>query len=295
MYPNLNFSEYVWYVAVKEIAARQALFQNFSKDTELDEEMQENEGFYEFHVDQEKESMNIHILVRTELRNALSDPKRFWKDGIVPYKISKKYGSGCSATVGMVQKGKVTLSKGCNQRGIVIHEFMHILGFLHEHSRPDRDKYVKINWENIQERSVRNFRKYKEHQVQNGNITYDYNSVMHYGSFSFAKDRSIPSITPLQENITIGQRDGFSQFDLEKIHHLYYCKMKNTTEAAETLPTHSENTTTVTQELPKTDEPTSTENTIIKTSEIISSPVSVTVDSTASTSSSAVASTVETT
>ncbi|GFQ78762.1 zinc metalloproteinase nas-13, partial [Trichonephila clavata] len=231
-------------------------------DTEFDEEMLENEGFFEFHVDQEKESMYIHVLVRAEFRNALSDPKRFWVDGVVPYKISKKYGtdqldtildvmkefktktcirfvpkksdsayifiepgSGCSATVGMVQKGKVTLSSGCNQRGIVIHEFMHILGFLHEHSRPDRDKYVKINWENIEERSARNFRKYKEHQVQNGNITYDYNSVMHYGSFSFAKDRSVPSITPLQENITIGQRDGFSQFDLDKIHHLYKCTM----------------------------------------------------------------------
>ncbi|PRD26667.1 UNVERIFIED_CONTAM: nas-13 [Trichonephila clavipes] len=104
---------------------------------------------------------------------------------------------------------------------------------------------------------MRNFRKYKDHQVQNGNITYDYNSIMHYGPFSFAKDRSIPSITPLQENITIGQRDGFSQFDLEKIHRLYNCKMKTTTEAAETLPSHSENTATVTQELPKTGESTS--------------------------------------
>ncbi len=33
--------------------------------------------------------------------------------------------------------------------GTIIHEFLHVLGAIHEHNRPDRDDHIRVNWENI--------------------------------------------------------------------------------------------------------------------------------------------------
>lgn len=48
--------------------------------------------------------------------------------------------------------GRQTLSlgSGCIQKGIIIHEMMHAVGFFHEQSRTDRDDFITILWNNIQ-------------------------------------------------------------------------------------------------------------------------------------------------
>ena len=65
--------------------------------------------------------------------------------------------SSCNSNVGRVRGFQgdvhyVSLSSkdGCVAKTVVIHEVMHVIGFEHEHRRPDRDKYVKIYNSNIQ-------------------------------------------------------------------------------------------------------------------------------------------------
>ena len=46
----------------------------------------------------------------------------------------------------------MSLEDSCVSRhGTIMHEFMHAYAFRHEHCRGDRDDWVLINWDNIEE------------------------------------------------------------------------------------------------------------------------------------------------
>jgi hypothetical protein len=53
----------------------------------------------------------------------------------------------------------VLLGYGCHSFPIITHELGHTLGFWHEQSRPDRDDYVEVLYENIQSGQLHNFGK----------------------------------------------------------------------------------------------------------------------------------------
>lgn len=66
--------------------------------------------------------------------------------------------------------------------------FFLALGFYHMQSAFDRDEYVTIHWENLEEGTEHNFNKYTDTQITHFNATYDYYSVMHYGPNGFSKN-----------------------------------------------------------------------------------------------------------
>lgn len=89
---------------------------------------------------------------------------------------------------------------------VVVHEMLHNLGFFHEHTRVDRDDFVKVLWGNIIPETVRNFFRNQDNAndvmncVASGiagttyddcdggipatayGLPYDYVSIMHYGT-----------------------------------------------------------------------------------------------------------------
>jgi hypothetical protein len=122
-------------------------------------------------------------------------------------------GSGCSSSVGR-QGGQqtITLGNGCLQ-GQARHEIGHTLGLWHEQSRSDRGQFVTINWANITAGNQSDFQTYAQ-QGQDGRdmFAYDYNSIMHYGSFAFSRNGQA-TITTTTGGI-IGQRSVLSEEDI---------------------------------------------------------------------------------
>ena len=72
-----------------------------------------------------------------------------------------------------------------------------------------------------------NFNKKTQQVVTGLGLPYDYDGLMHYGAYAFAKNRSEPTIVKIKNTGgSIGQRKGFSSTDLKQINLLYDCQSK---------------------------------------------------------------------
>ncbi|XP_011867256.1 PREDICTED: zinc metalloproteinase nas-4-like isoform X1 [Vollenhovia emeryi] len=151
--------------------------------------------------------------------------------------------TGCWSSVGRIGgRQDINLQvPGClTQKGTVIHELMHAVGFLHEHSRYERDDYVDILWDNISHGHAHNFNKAPPEITHAFGVGYDYGSVMHYSSTAFSKNYQLKTIMPKRQldgsildliggifqgnnEVKLGQREGFSKKDILKIRRMYSC------------------------------------------------------------------------
>jgi len=137
-----------------------------------------------------------------------------------------QYGTGCSAHVGYLtqQQSTMTLQQnGCFYYRTIQHELMHVLGFFHEQSRPDRDEYLQINLENVEPAMQHNFNKYAwGSSVFEQGSGYDYASIMHYETTAFSMN-GLPTMVPRQPDVTIGNSQQLSPTDIAEVRHYYSC------------------------------------------------------------------------
>ncbi|XP_073822519.1 seminal metalloprotease 1-like [Musca autumnalis] len=115
---------------------------------------------------------------------------------------------------------------------VISHELLHALGFYHEHMTSNRDDYVTINWDNIIPGKEIFYRKLDNSTVTDFGYDYDYDSVLHYGPFGFSVN-GLPTITPHDSSVKIGQRTHLSPTDIGKLNAMYNCPLKVVTENGE--------------------------------------------------------------
>lgn len=130
---------------------------------------------------------------------------------------------GCFSYVGNMNEGGQQLNlftPNCVKKGIVQHELLHSAGFYHQQSSTNRDEYIEIIWENIDEDHAGNFRKYDSNIITDYDLEYDFDSIMHYSSKAFSKNGNA-TIVPKQNVSRLGQRNGFTEIDIAKLNRMY--------------------------------------------------------------------------
>lgn len=140
---------------------------------------------------------------------------------------------GCRTTVGYHSYHNksqiVALTNACISKPTAIqHELLHVIGLFHEQCRYDRDDFIDIHWENIEEKQKQNFIKISEKYLTTFNLPYDFKSLMHYPRHAFSKDKKSYTMTAKNDTtIELGQIDlikgGPTYLDLEKVRRMYNC------------------------------------------------------------------------
>ena len=106
---------------------------------------------------------------------------------------------------------------------VVIHELGHAVGFYHEHTRPDRDNYIDVIYDNIETGLEDQFHKARNGETDTLGLGYDLQSIMHYNRGTFSRN-GLDTIQPKDRRITsFGNARQLSPLDIAKANKFYNC------------------------------------------------------------------------
>lgn len=153
-----------------------------------------------------------------------------------------KFG-GCWARYGRLGgRQDVSMGDGCLRMATMMHEMMHAIGnffkfdiailskfvmFLgidHMHNAYDRDDYLTIFLDNVDEGNRHNFKKGDPSQFDNLNTPYDMRSVMHYARWAFSNNGQnvvVPHDSSYLE--VIGNQEVLSEGDASRLNRMHLC------------------------------------------------------------------------
>lgn len=127
----------------------------------------------------------------------------------------------CLSYVGKIGGNQpVWISPRCAPADIA-HELMHVLGFVHEQNRSDRDNYITVNLENIEDDETLNFEKLPESFMKvSGLGEFDFRSLMMYPPWMFAKNGHSTMESKIPDRL-LGSEHRLSQGDINRLNKAY--------------------------------------------------------------------------
>lgn len=135
------------------------------------------------------------------------------------YVVFRPWAQGyCRSWIGRTGSAqRIDLDAICDTRS-VIHEIGHAVGLYHEHTRPDRNQYVRIHLTNVMAGMGWNFNIQREYARRFG--AYDFASVMHYRATELSKNGQ-PTVTRLDGSTDLSNPYGLSAGDIATLKAMY--------------------------------------------------------------------------
>lgn len=137
------------------------------------------------------------------------------------YVLFEKGSENCLSNLGKIGgEQKILLSEGCD-KGKIMHEMMHTLGFLHEQNREDRDEYLRVLWHNIDENFHLQFKKIKAKDKRILDTGFDFNSIMLYPPEAFSNTPGDYAMVTAEGTPYSTNRHSLSSNDIKRIKIIY--------------------------------------------------------------------------